>query len=143
MKNILSKISITLLLTASLSSCAWLSAVGGWVSSLGTTNNSGSQKSLSIDTELSNQQGDNNYTGQGGKVNTKQIQQSKVAGNNQNNYQASSLTVNQDSFWKTLWAFVVGFSLCGVAIFLFGLYLPQPKHVQKIKTMLHRNKTTD
>lgn len=143
MKNTLSKILIITPLVISLSSCAWLGAVGGWVSSLGTTNNSGSQKSLSIDTELSNQQGDNNYTGQGGKVKTDKIQQSKVAGNNQNNYQASSLTVNQDSFWKTLWAFIIGFVLCAIAMFLFGLYLPQPKHVQKIKNAFHKNKPTD
>lgn len=143
MKNTLNRILTLIPLVVSLSSCAWLGAVGGWVSGLGTSNNSGSQKSLSIDTDLSNQQGDNNYTGQGGKVQTDKIQQSKVAGNNQNNYQASSLTVNQDSFWKTLWAFIIGFVLCAAAMFLFGLYLPQPKHVQKVKAMLHKNKSND
>lgn len=139
MKNIFNRILILTPLILSLSSCAWLGAVSGLVSGLGATNNSGSQESLSLDTELSNQQGDNNYTGQGGKVKTDKIQQSKVAGNNQNNYSASSLTVNHDSFWKTLWAFIIGFILCAVAMFLFGLYLPQPKHTQKLKSMLHKS----
>jgi hypothetical protein len=49
--------------------------------------------------------------------------------------------VNQDSFWRTIGSFFFGFLLCGIAVFLCGWYLPQPKHVQKFKSVLSKTKT--
>lgn len=116
--------------------CSTLSTILPFIS--GGNSPSSGNKSLSINTDL--QSGDRDYKGIGGSVKTSK-NNGTIAGNNQNNYSASKLTVNQDSFWKTLISFILGFVLCGIATFLAGLYLPQPKHLQKLKSYLKSKRT--
>jgi hypothetical protein len=99
---------------------------------------SGDDKSINVDTDL--QAGDRDYKGIGG---TSKVDKNSgnVAGNNQNNYKASKLTVNESDFWSTLLSFIVGFLLCGLATFFAGWYLPQPKHLQKLKKIIKKPKS--
>lgn len=96
------KISLITAMILFISGCSFLGSALDLISSMGSSsNNSGSQKTLTVDTDLNNQQGDNNYTGQGGKVTTKKIQRSKVAGNDQNNFQANTITIKKIAFGKS------------------------------------------
>jgi hypothetical protein len=123
------KILLSLPLVVILSGCAAFSAIGGFVSSLGTTNNSGSQKTLKVDADLSNQQGDNEYSGSKSSVETKNITgKNNVSGESQQNYEASEITINQSSLLEiVLISFLVAMGMC-----LVFWWLPRPKHAQKI-----------